>query len=89
MDIGWRVPAVTLDPWVNSPQRAGGHRLSITTYNTFFSPSFFVFSGFSVYIFIPNASSLQLPIRESMQLIHTARLGCILSAFITVFKAEP
>ena len=31
---------------------------------------------------------VQLPKRESMQRIHTDRLGRILSAFITVFKAE-
>ena len=50
--------------------------------------SFFPSSGFSVNIFIANAWTLQLPKRESMQLIHTARLGCILSAFITVLEAE-
>lgn len=49
---------------------------------------FFPFSGFPVNIFTANAWTLQLPQRESMQLIHMATLGCILSAFITVFKAE-
>lgn len=68
MDMGCWVPAVTDDPWVNIPQIFGGHRPSITTYNSFFS--FFLSSDFSVNIFIPNAWSLQLPKRESMQLIQ-------------------
>lgn len=38
--------------------------------------------------FIPNSLSMQLPKRKSVQIIHTNRLGCILSSFIIVFKVE-
>ena len=71
MDMGWWIPAVTDDPGVNIPQIFGGHKPSITTYNSFF----FLFLLVAQYTFIPNAWSLQLPKRESIQLIHTNRLG--------------
>ena len=66
----------------------GGHKPSITTYNSFFLLFLSFFCVLIEYIYIHNIWSLQLLKRESMQLIHTYRLGCIVSAFITVFKAE-
>ena len=52
VDIGCWVPAVTDDPWVNIPQIFRGHKLSITTYNSFFFFNFsFLSSGFCEYIY--------------------------------------
>lgn len=49
VDMGWGVPAVTHDPWVNIPQIFRGHKPSITTYNSFFFLSFFWFLSEHIY----------------------------------------
>ena len=52
VDMGCWVPAVTDDPWVNIPQIFGGHKPSITTYNSFFLLlflSFFCFLSEHIY----------------------------------------